>query len=439
MGDLNYRIDLTDFEVRKFMKTKNYIELYKHDQLIESLRKRLVFNNFKEQQINFAPTFKIKIGENVYKDNRVPAWCDRVLYKTENRHHVEVKEYMSYEIYCSDHKPVTCLLSMHLREINQQKQSIKNIMKLLYQKIKLSTKDVVFDDVEIMKEYTQTVQLKNYGKFMVEYEVLEATGDIYEMDWLTIKKCYGIVDIFEKKDYQTLQLHIKFKKENLWMCQDTLFLSKTIKIKLGEGKILSFSVHVKTRPSIIGMSLNSLLYLNKPLIGESLDNIYTQTPFIIPKEIYRLSDYIIKNHEINCFEEREQLTCENDRIHEILSFLNTEKPFKPYAVGLYCEVLLIIIGGLRYPIFPNKLTGTIKSDLTKLLHIFKCIVPDSNRRLLVYLLSFIKKLLSFGEAENTLLNRFVPHIFRCYDQENVNYHKEIMKKLLNQSMKTLLL
>ncbi|KAL7716232.1 Inositol polyphosphate 5-phosphatase [Entamoeba marina] len=124
MGDLNYRIDLTDFEVRKFAKTKNYFELYKHDQLITSLRNKLVFNGFSEQQINFAPTFKIKIGENVYKDNRVPAWCDRVLYKTENRHHVEVKEYKSHEIYCSDHKPVTCLFSMHLQETNQQKQSI---------------------------------------------------------------------------------------------------------------------------------------------------------------------------------------------------------------------------------------------------------------------------------------------------------------------------
>ncbi|KAL7716233.1 inositol polyphosphate 5-phosphatase [Entamoeba marina] len=190
-----------------------------------------------------------------------------------------------------------------------------------------------------MKEYTQTIELKNHGKFIAEYEVLETDGEIYQHDWLTITNCSGIIDIFEQK-----------RPPNFTTSYSSLH-SKTVKIQLWEGKTLSFTVHVKTLPSIIGMSLDSLLYLNKPLIGESFNNNYTQTPFIIPKEIHRLTDYIIKNHEMGCFNVHEQLICENDRIKDILVSLNTETPFKPYAIELYCDVLLMIIGGLRHPIF----------------------------------------------------------------------------------------
>ena len=67
------------------------------------------FHNFKESEINLAPTYKFDIHTDTYdtsKKKRKPAWCDRIFFKI-NETECEVKEYNSMnEFKISDHKPV---------------------------------------------------------------------------------------------------------------------------------------------------------------------------------------------------------------------------------------------------------------------------------------------------------------------------------------------
>lgn len=88
-------------------------ELLKYDQLKLAIKNNEAFENFKEGEIKFPPTFKFVVGTNTYKwEYRKPAWTGRVLYRTkDNRINVQVLDYKSYpSTFSSDHKLVSALL-----------------------------------------------------------------------------------------------------------------------------------------------------------------------------------------------------------------------------------------------------------------------------------------------------------------------------------------
>ncbi|TKY86548.1 hypothetical protein EX895_004697 [Sporisorium graminicola] len=82
-GDLNFRLDLSHSEAHRLIRQRDYTTLYRYDQL-ESLRTSgSLFDDFDEGPIGFAPTYKFDKGTDRYdtsEKQRVPAWCDRVLW-----------------------------------------------------------------------------------------------------------------------------------------------------------------------------------------------------------------------------------------------------------------------------------------------------------------------------------------------------------------------
>ena len=92
-GDLNYRIDLSREEVLKVIAEKNWNYLLKRDQLIRQMNEKTCFVGFDEETIVFRPTYKYAIGSSdgysEEKPLRVPAWCDRVLFKSLNDQYIE--------------------------------------------------------------------------------------------------------------------------------------------------------------------------------------------------------------------------------------------------------------------------------------------------------------------------------------------------------------
>jgi endonuclease/exonuclease/phosphatase family metal-dependent hydrolase len=123
MGDLNYRIEWGDDEdekkarkptqdnfnqVTEMIFQNKFEDLYAHDQLASQMRTHKVFANFKEDQPHFPPTFKVERGkELVYKDQRTPAWCDRILWKNVVGSKLMVNNFTSAnKVTSSDHKPV---------------------------------------------------------------------------------------------------------------------------------------------------------------------------------------------------------------------------------------------------------------------------------------------------------------------------------------------
>ena len=92
-GDLNFRLDGAGFDdtVEKLRKHKRK-DLLNLDQLLaEQLKGKdspTSLYQFMEMQIDFSPSYKFEPGTDDYTDGgkgRVPAWCDRILWRTHDR------------------------------------------------------------------------------------------------------------------------------------------------------------------------------------------------------------------------------------------------------------------------------------------------------------------------------------------------------------------
>lgn len=127
MGDLNYRLDFTTIEAKPMSPQRTFWhkqvkqildgdikQLLQYDELLREKSASRVLHGFKEGDINFPPTFKMqKECTNVYSQKRMPAWCDRVLWR--NLEGCDGK-FLSYT-YCptistSDHKPVSATFAL---------------------------------------------------------------------------------------------------------------------------------------------------------------------------------------------------------------------------------------------------------------------------------------------------------------------------------------
>lgn len=106
-GDLNYRIDLNREDVVRAVASGEYLKLLEFDQLNKERSSNQAFRlrTFTEAPITFWPTCayppenlaqgpadrtlpdKYDRGTDMYdssEKNRIPAWCDRILYRTES-------------------------------------------------------------------------------------------------------------------------------------------------------------------------------------------------------------------------------------------------------------------------------------------------------------------------------------------------------------------
>lgn len=120
-GDLNYRIDTMGRDtVIKAIDANNLAKLLERDQLLVSRRRNPGFlvRAFKECPITFAPTYKYDVGSDRYdtsEKRRVPAWCDRILYRGAGK--IKQMDYRRHELRISDHRPVSGLFKMRIKTV----------------------------------------------------------------------------------------------------------------------------------------------------------------------------------------------------------------------------------------------------------------------------------------------------------------------------------
>ncbi|XP_042477737.1 type I inositol polyphosphate 5-phosphatase 2-like [Macadamia integrifolia] len=125
-GDLNYRLNMLDAEVRKLVAKKQWDELINSDQLSKELRSGCVFDGWKEGMINFPPTYKYELNSDTYvgenpkegEKKRSPAWCDRILWSGKGIRQIV---YKSAEIRLSDHRPVSSIFLIDVEVFDQRK------------------------------------------------------------------------------------------------------------------------------------------------------------------------------------------------------------------------------------------------------------------------------------------------------------------------------
>ncbi|KAM0747344.1 DNase I-like protein [Meredithblackwellia eburnea MCA 4105] len=128
-GDLNYRIDQRRDTVVKAVMDGNVESLLPHDQLLKGLATNQTFRlrSFKEAPLTFAPTYKYDPGTDEYDSSakkRIPAWCDRVLWRADQAEKVTPLHYRRYECNVSDHKPISAALDLRVKSIIPDKRAV---------------------------------------------------------------------------------------------------------------------------------------------------------------------------------------------------------------------------------------------------------------------------------------------------------------------------
>lgn len=123
-GDLNYRIDMERSDVLSLIDAKAFADLSLYDQIASQLGRNHAFPlaSFTEGPLTFPPTYKFDPRSHQYDTSdkmRVPAWCDRVLYRCNNgvsEHPGSIVHYASvHSGWHSDHRPIHAILRLPIR------------------------------------------------------------------------------------------------------------------------------------------------------------------------------------------------------------------------------------------------------------------------------------------------------------------------------------
>ncbi|KAL4284858.1 hypothetical protein GQ457_16G022950 [Hibiscus cannabinus] len=124
LGDLNYRLAPGCADTLDLLKKNDWQALLEKDQLKNEQRAGRVFSGWEEGKIYFAPTYKYLADSDDYVvqtsnskvKRRIPAWCDRILWRGEG---LEQVWYSRGECRFSDHRPVYSLFSVQMDSSNK--------------------------------------------------------------------------------------------------------------------------------------------------------------------------------------------------------------------------------------------------------------------------------------------------------------------------------
>jgi len=124
VGDLNFRIALSNFDVRRLVAAGNIASLLQHDQLLMVKARHPLLSRYNEPQITFLPTYKYDVGTHGYdssRKQRAPAWCDRILFSGSQ---IYAHCYNRVELLTSDHRPVFATFELRVKAVDSGRKSM---------------------------------------------------------------------------------------------------------------------------------------------------------------------------------------------------------------------------------------------------------------------------------------------------------------------------
>uniref|UniRef100_A0A673MRG7 phosphoinositide 5-phosphatase n=1 Tax=Sinocyclocheilus rhinocerous TaxID=307959 RepID=A0A673MRG7_9TELE len=428
LGDLNYRIsDLEVDHVKDLIAKKDFESLYNHDQLKRQMDEEVVFVGFTEGEIDFQPTYKYDTGSDQWDTSekcRVPAWCDRILWRGKNiKHHMTLKT--------SDHKPVSSLLEIGIKVVNEEsyKRTFEEIVRHIDRlendcipSVSLSQREFHFQDVKFMQHQAKTVTVYNDGQVPCQFEFIPKLDEpSYCKPWLAANPAKGFlaqgdVDI----DLEVFVNRSTAPELNSGQQQ----LEDILVLHLDRGKDYFISVTGNYLPSCFGSSLSTLCLLREPIQDMPLetirDNPETDKPQEIPKEIWMMVDHLFRNAKKQ--EELFQQPGLRSEFEEIRDCLDTGSldtlPGSNHSVS---EALLLFLDALPEPVIPFSFYLQCLeccSDSSQCRQIIS-MLPQCHKNVFNYLTAFLQELLKYS-AHNRLdvniLGRLTMHfhyLFWC--------------------------
>ncbi|XP_076946966.1 type II inositol polyphosphate 5-phosphatase 15-like isoform X2 [Bidens hawaiensis] len=271
LGDFNYRLDDISYdEARDFISQRSFDWLREKDQLHIEMKAGTVFQGMREAVITFPPTYKFErhqpglAGYDSGEKKRIPAWCDRVLYRDNRPDSSDicslncpvVSSVLQYEacmdVTDSDHKPVRCIFNVELARVDEPKRrklfgeiikSNKKIRRILEEQCNvpdaiLSTNNIILqdNDTSVLRITNKSGEDKALFKVICEGQCTikdrkqtsshHPRGAYGFPRWLEVKPTVGIIEpnhIVEisvhHQSYETVKEYVDGAPQNGW-CED---------------------------------------------------------------------------------------------------------------------------------------------------------------------------------------------------------------------------
>lgn len=299
LGDLNYRIDLSNDVLRSAISRSDWPLLRAADQLLIQKEQGQIFEGFLEGQLDFAPTYKYDLLSTNYDTSekvRLPAWTDRILWKGDD---IALSSYRRVELLTSDHRPVLGTFSVVVKTVIQAKRekiylelvrTMDRIENESIPDVKVSEKELNFGDIEFNQPKSRTVVVRNIGHVPAVFRFVPRQDQKgISKPWLTITPSYGTIYPGDETAL-TVSIHVSsaisgpltLKPEDM---SDILIL------RLDRGKDEYLVVSANYHPSCFGCPLEHLIRFAGP-VRTSKPFSETDDLLPLPKELWQLTDYL---------------------------------------------------------------------------------------------------------------------------------------------------
>ncbi|KAI6126805.1 DNase I-like protein [Pisolithus sp. B1] len=211
---LNYRIDLSDSDIRTIMAShpdgdSGVQSMVAYDQLRSAIHSNEAFSGFVEHPITHLPTYRYAVGISRdplgYDTKRKPAWTDRIMHMSSPDINVKQLRYGSHpEITLSDHQPISAdfyipvaivakeTYKEHACELHQELSGYEESGKKPH--IKVQTSNLDFGPIFYKRSTKKSLVLLNDGDVPCVFRFLSAAPDApVSPNWLHIEPIVGLL------------------------------------------------------------------------------------------------------------------------------------------------------------------------------------------------------------------------------------------------------
>ncbi|KII72409.1 Inositol polyphosphate 5-phosphatase OCRL-1 [Thelohanellus kitauei] len=351
LGDLNYRIEFTDFPsaLLKY-SVEDLGKLGDLDQLNMSRKNAQAFQGFDEAPISFRPTYKLTKLEGFieYNKARLPAWCDRILFRSKIPKHIESIEYKSVEIpTSSDHYPVIGkfnnkipLYNLNAYEdlLTKAYEFAENKMKILQPKISVPLQFLDFGTIQMFEKKVKNLTIVNTGLVDVEISIRYQSDIDPDSIWIFFDQ--NPITLAPGKSTDIIFDAYIDEKTNTLLPPIDRSIELIVILQIKEGRVYFITFEAQYQRGAFGYPLELLVKTNAPLKSESFA-VRKEVNLHTPLQLLSLTNYIASN--LQFAKDHLFRKCEyNEEVQRIMDMLDSCSYFSIHDVSVEsaCNALM---------------------------------------------------------------------------------------------------